>query len=150
MKTLHIMRQFSDPTMGTHGFYKIDDVRYFTVEQDWEDNTPWVSCIPAGHYFVDPDRYNKGGYDALEVQGVPGRSQILFHRGNVMDDVVGCIAVGVGRSYMSRPSTDGVQKWAVSNSREAFTQLMTWANNERFLLVLDWSSHGNLSPLSKT
>ena len=48
-----------------------------------------------------------------ELQEVPGRSLILFHRGNVPEDVEGCIALGMAHGFIK-------DEWAVIRSREAF------------------------------
>ena len=64
-----------------------------TYELPWRDNAPRISCIPEGAYECQP-------YDSLkfpnvwEVTNVPGRSAILIHAGNKMDDTLGCILVG--------------------------------------------------------
>ena len=56
---------------------------FSTLEPPWLENKPNRSRIPAGTYKIKPRRYNKGGYDSFEIVGVPGRSLILFHAGNV-------------------------------------------------------------------
>ncbi len=66
----------------------------YTLEDPWRANAVGVSCIPDGVYRCRPRRFHRGGYDAVEITGVPGRSQILIHRGNTADDVTGCILVG--------------------------------------------------------
>lgn len=64
-----------------------------TLERPWANNQPQVSCIPAGHYLCSRVDSPKFG-DTFEVTGVPGRSHILFHKGNLSDDTHGCILVG--------------------------------------------------------
>lgn len=69
-----------------------------TLERPWENNRPSVgdvpgSCIPAGTYRcarVNSPRFG----NTFEVTGVPGRSHILFHKGNLAEDTYGCILVG--------------------------------------------------------
>jgi len=82
----------------TQGFIALDAALIYTMEDAWQQNTPEISCIPDGTYRCRPRRFNHGnkgkGYPAIEITGVPGRSLILFHRGNVDDDVRGCIVVG--------------------------------------------------------
>jgi len=72
-----------------------------TLERPWRDNVRSLSCIPYGLYRclrcrVSPD-YNgdspKFG-NTFQVYNVPGRSTILFHKGNLDDDTHGCILVG--------------------------------------------------------
>ena len=73
-----------------------------TLERPWHDNKRGVSCIPTGVYTATRCRksvyYNyqdspKFG-DTFVVEQVPGRSKILFHKGNLDDDSHGCILVG--------------------------------------------------------
>lgn len=64
-----------------------------TAERPWLDNAADVSCIPPGRYrclrHVSP-RFG----ETFMVTDVPGRTEILFHRGNVPTDSRGCILVG--------------------------------------------------------
>lgn len=86
-----------------------------TIERPWIANPegpggmPRVSCVPDGDYFVQP--WNSQSFprtymllnNALGVYAQPalippgqkwGRSAILIHIGNRVQDVIGCIAVG--------------------------------------------------------
>jgi hypothetical protein len=54
----------------------------------------------------------------FEVTGVPGRSLILFHRGNTHLDTRGCILLG------SRFSVGFADSLALQESRIAFTAFM--------------------------
>lgn len=63
-----------------------------TLELPWKENRRKESCIPAGLYKclrVQSPRFG----DTFEVTGVAGRSHILFHKGNTIDDTEGCILV---------------------------------------------------------
>jgi len=65
----------------------------YTLEEPWKNNEPRISCIPPGVYRVarhDSDRHPH----TWRVEGVPGRSGILFHPGNTTWDTEGCILVG--------------------------------------------------------
>ena len=64
-----------------------------TVERPWLDNRKGESCIPAGDYECRRVSSPKFG-NTFEVTAVPGRSEILFHKGNISDDSLGCILVG--------------------------------------------------------
>jgi len=108
----HRLGRFCYSPMGTFGRLNLGEFTLYTVERPWLDNRPSISCIPEGTYRCEPRRYNRGGYDTVEVLGVPGRSHILFHRGNTMHDVEGCIALGNRLG-----SLGGL--WAVLESREA-------------------------------
>jgi len=64
-----------------------------TLERPWRDNKRGESCIQAGTYQCKRVKSPKFG-DTFEVCDVPGRTAILFHKGNLSDDSHGCILVG--------------------------------------------------------
>lgn len=79
---------------GTFGVFLDGDTPLcLTCEDPWKDNHPMVSCIPEGKYkftkYSSP-RFN----DVWILENVPGRSMILIHSGNTIDDTHGCILVG--------------------------------------------------------
>ncbi len=102
---------------GTFGSLEGPGLFVRTCELPWRNNEPNVSSIPAGTYELRPRRYNRGGYDAIEVLAVQGRSHILIHVGNTTNDILGCICVG--RDY---GVVEG--RWAVITSKSAFGELM--------------------------
>lgn len=70
-----------------------------TLERPWRNNRVGESCIPPGPG-GDSSTYQcrrvlspKFGV-TFEVMEVPGRSAILFHKGNIDDDSHGCILIG--------------------------------------------------------
>jgi len=70
----------------------------FTLELPWRNNIRNLSCIPPGLYRVrlrESWRRSRDHGATYEVCNVPGRSGILFHPGNTIDDVEGCIAPGL-------------------------------------------------------
>jgi len=64
-----------------------------TIERPWLNNRSGESCIPTGTYTCRRVQSPHFG-DTFEVMDVPGRSHILFHKGNLMEDSHGCIIVG--------------------------------------------------------
>ncbi|MGL4296253.1 MAG: DUF5675 family protein [Aestuariivirga sp.] len=79
---------------GTFGVVRHGAVPFvLTLERPWLDNQAGVSCIPAGRYRCRRVRSPKFGI-TFEVCDVPGRSHILFHSGNTIEDTEGCILVG--------------------------------------------------------
>lgn len=64
-----------------------------TLELPWRGNEPWVSCIPTGVYTCKRTRSPRFN-ETFEIQGVPGRTHILFHSGNKVRDTEGCVLVG--------------------------------------------------------
>ena len=75
--------------------------KLYTVERPWLDNKPFESCIPTGTYDLEWIT-RPSGKPAIQVMDVPGRTHILLHPGNDVQDVVGCIAPGM------LPYQDGV------------------------------------------
>lgn len=93
MKNFKLVRiaYISDGTFGV----LLDEETPFclTLEKEWKDNEKNISCIPRGEYLckrVDSPKFG----DTFEVCYVPGRSDILFHKGNIEDDSEGCIIIG--------------------------------------------------------
>lgn len=79
---------------GTFGVLRYGQVPFaLTLERPWEDNAQNVSCIPAGRYPCRKVRSMRFG-NTYEVCGVPGRTHVLFHKGNFIYDTQGCILVG--------------------------------------------------------
>jgi hypothetical protein len=100
-----------------------------TIEDDWRDNAPRISCIPAGIYALHRTVYRKHGYETFEVMKVPARSRILIHPANTEEDLEGCIGVGLRRGLLrvaidEDTLTANVTKEAVVASKEGFRQLM--------------------------
>lgn len=112
-----ILERFAYTPVGVFGKFKSDEFECFTVERPWLDNKPRESCIPEGEYELQLSRYNRGGYPAYEVLGVPNRSLIKIHVGNSMEDVIGCIAPGKSLGFIAG-------KWGVSRSKVAFNEFM--------------------------
>lgn len=90
---LTLRRFFYGPDC-TLGYLTLDSGLIYTLEDAWAGNAVAKSCIPDGEYRCKPRFFHRGGYSAIEVTAVPGRSTILFHRGNTAEDVQGCILVG--------------------------------------------------------
>ena len=65
-----------------------------TLELPWKDNTPLISCIPDGRYRLIWTKSPRLKRETLRVVGVPGRSGILIHPANHVEELLGCIAVG--------------------------------------------------------
>jgi len=64
-----------------------------TLERPWLNNAVGSSCIPAGEYVCKRVNSPKFG-STFEVVNVPGRTEILLHKGNLMEDSHGCILIG--------------------------------------------------------
>lgn len=79
---------------GTFGVLRYGQVPFaLTLERPWEENATDISCIPAGRYMCRRVRSGRFG-DTYEVCDVPGRTNVLFHKGNYVYDTRGCILIG--------------------------------------------------------
>ena len=100
-----------------------------TLERPWVFNERKVSCIPTGTYLVKRHNSPKFG-QCLKVQDVKGRSDILFHSGNVVNDTLGCILVG-----LSAGSVDDSNTAMIYNSRKAMAVLLALIDKEIVLHI---------------
>ena len=79
---------------GTFGVIRHGQIPFvLTLERPRAENAADVSCIPVGRYRCRRIRSPKFGL-TYEVCEVPGRTQVLFHAGNTLEDTHGCILVG--------------------------------------------------------
>ncbi len=94
-----ILHRIIEDQYGTHGQLRTEDgtILCCTIERQWLDNKPNVSCIPVGEYQCVPHDSAKHP-KTWEITGVPGRSEILIHTGNVDLDSTGCVIVGTASS----------------------------------------------------
>jgi Family of unknown function (DUF5675) len=87
-----------------------------TLERPDKGNAPDVSCIPVGIYTCKRIISPKFG-ETFEVTGVPNRSNIEFHSGNVVEDSHGCIILGTYEGILHN-------EFAVLGSKAAFQKFM--------------------------
>lgn len=129
MKIVELIR-LEESEQGTIGVLKIDkEVFCYTLEPADMLNKANVSCIPAQQYICKRVQSPKFG-DTFEITNVPGRSHVLFHSGNISDDTLGCILLGltVGKLKGQR---------AVLNSGKTFsTFMLTMLNESKFHLTI--------------
>jgi hypothetical protein len=94
MKALELVRINTDETHGTFGTLTVEgNPLCLTLEPFDNGNQRGISCIPEGEYTCE--RYSSVNYpDTFEVKDVEGRSYILFHTGNTIQDSQGCILLG--------------------------------------------------------
>lgn len=139
---------------GTFGTLQVHATRvdsFRTIELPWRDNSPQLSCIPAGAYRCRLGPTSKWSPRAdgrlFEVTGVPGRSAIKIHaaswagdvRKGLHADLLGCIAPGKTTGKLTPPDT-GKPQAAVLSSRVALTELMTLLGDDDFELTVEWES----------
>jgi hypothetical protein len=111
---LILSRSISDEHR-TLGKLTVGFVTFATIERPWIPNPegaggmPRKSCVPLGEYLVRPhhstnfpntyalvSHENGVWYQPYEIPAGQewGRSAILIHVGNIVTDVIGCIAIG--------------------------------------------------------
>lgn len=118
-KLLRIDYQEKQTLGGLYIFDGVLDIFHCkTLELPWKDNEKRVSCIPTGHYkthyHISPtfDR-------CFWIHDVPGRSEILIHKGNYNRDTLGCVLVGSGFADINK---DGLLD--VTNSQKTVEKLV--------------------------
>ena len=115
-----------DVTMGK--LYEGKELICYTIERPWLKNARNVSCIPAGEYNVEMVNSPKFGH-TYEVKDVPGRTHILFHKGNYVSASLGCILPASDVEPLFG-EISGVQ------STKAFTKLMNTLKGDSFKLTI--------------
>lgn len=104
---LEIVRTTLSSELPQVGMLMFDGVpECITLELPYLGNKKGVSCIPPGRYLCKKvkDRTTGGGMKiplTFEVTDVPGRTGILFHKGNTTADTRGCVLIG---KYINYPS----------------------------------------------
>jgi hypothetical protein len=114
---LELIRLEENEFYGTFGVLRIDkEVFCVTLEPSDQENAPFISSIPCQQYRCV--RHNSPKYGkTFRVDKVPGRDNILFHRGNTLDDTAGCIILA---EYWGKLTGDR----AVLNSGNTFDNFM--------------------------
>lgn len=92
MKNFSIMR-IANTEHGMFGTYLYEGVPFaVTLEPPWRNNQRNISCIPAGTYIAELVESPKYGF-VYEITNVPGRTHVLNHWGNKLDETLGCVLV---------------------------------------------------------
>jgi hypothetical protein len=89
-----------------------------SMELPWLDNKKNISCIPPGKYDAVKHVSPKFG-ECFWIKDVPGREEILIHRGNYNKDTKGCILPG--RSFADIDNDGSVD---VTNSGNTLKDLL--------------------------
>jgi hypothetical protein len=110
MKTDWIIYRFEKTDKGTISANLINtgDESFnqfgYNIELPYRDNRINVSCILSGFYpFKKIIRPN--GEEAIEIQNVLNRTNVLAHSGNYMKDTKGCILPNISYSYTKETRT---------------------------------------------
>ena len=122
---LYLKRDSHSKAFGTFGVLTAGTLKLDTVEQDWENNKPNLSCIPNGTYILTCHESPHHGTCfimenlALHIgkdEGDTKRWGCLIHKANLASQLQGCIAVGMRRSFYK-------EQWSVSSSKTALGKL---------------------------
>ncbi len=126
-----IISRYCYSPMGTFGILSIPNeknadkpFRWLTVERPWLNNQTSISCIPEGTYGIGlrqssvVSRTSRGEFKAgYEIKDVPDRTFIMMHIANTMNDLEGCVGLGLAQGFVKG-------KWAVTSSKVAFRSFM--------------------------
>ena len=135
MKSL-IIRRITTSNKGTFGVLVFENIPFaLTLEREWLDNKRNISCIPSGEYTCRRINSPKFG-NTFEVSSVPGRTHILFHKGNLDQDSHGCILVG--EEYGQLGSDSGIKSSKAGYNE--FMAIMSDVDKFRLIIVDDWKS----------
>ncbi len=137
--TVTIHRHGSIPGQGTFGTLRVMGAggqvfSCVTVEREWKDNEPFVSCIPAESYRMKKTSH-QGRYACWQVQRVKGRWGINMHMANLASELQGCIALGSAFGFVSG-------KWAVINSRDTYAKFMKILGDDPTYISITWAKNG--------
>ena len=103
-----------------------------TMERPWLSNLANRSCIPEGEYLCQwLPRSASGRYKRVWiVEGVPGRSGILFHSGNLVRHSRGCILPGLRHGRLGKFD-------AVLASGSGLNAMRKQLTNSNFKLIIN-------------
>ena len=117
-----IIRTQSDDKQTLGHFTLYDDVHDIyhckTLELCDKKNEVRKSRIPAGMYNVKKHKSPSQGW-CFSVVDVPGRTNILIHKGNYNTDILGCILVG-----KSHTDINGDGEMDVTSSTYTLNEIM--------------------------
>ena len=134
------LKRIANTYRGVFGELKVWDgeqliLSCYTVERPWKNNTPFVSCIPAGAYTLKRGWFNKKDYEVFVVLDVPGRTYIKIHIANKATELLGCIAPGTRLGTWEN-------EWCVLGSKNAFDSIMECLEgHDEAHLIIYWGGN---------
>lgn len=125
----------SIPGIGTFGELSVGTYSFKTVEREWLNNAPSISCIPEGDYKMIPYQSPRNGPTWLLENHSLGvyrfdtnhRNLIEIHIANWPRQVEGCIGVGKELRYIY-DSVEGADRLGVSRSGTSMGKLRSILN----------------------
>jgi len=135
MKYLEIFRlEFSND--GVFGIIKYDNKilhSLYSLELPFNDNKKYISSIPAGEYKALVSTSERLG-DTIELLEVPNRTDIMFHVGNTIDDLKGCIGIGNRIRNNMKNSRRVMRDRGLSHSKPAMKRLIKLIGRDTFMV----------------
>ena len=125
MKFTIVREYFPDRTEGVMTCSD-NDTTFRTIELPWKNNANDVSCIPEGTYKCARYR-RKNGQICWQLLKVPKRTAILVHVANTVNDLLGCIGIGLKKAIFAGVVGNLI---GVAVSRLAFNKFMWITRNE--------------------
>jgi len=125
-----LLKRYGSTPLGTFGRLNVMGRELVTVERPWAHNQQFASCVPLGEYkllwrptttpvpsICDGNTwYLYNDTVGFLHEDTKPRYNCSIHIGNIMDDVSGCIAVGMDFGYPR-------SQWGVVSSRSAMEVL---------------------------
>ena len=104
---------------------------WMTIERplffNGKSNVKRECCIPKGNYEGELFRSNKFQKAYYELKKIQNRDKILIHAGNVIDDLLGCIALG-SQLEKNIKIKNKINDYAVIYSEKAITDFYNFIN----------------------
>ncbi len=119
--SIELRREEENFQYGTFGLWVINkEIFSVTLEPPDIENASNISSIPAQQYMCERVVSPKYG-NVFEVKNVPFRTHVLIHKGNVVDNTLGCILLA---SHFGKLKADNQEKRAILNSGNTFNKFM--------------------------
>ena len=132
-KPIFTLKRVSHITDGMFGVLIDNEDKPFAVTLENSE-----LYIDSGLYVCKKTTYHKHNYPTYEVTGVPGRTRILIHLGNLNSDSRGCICIGENFTFING-------KTAIGMSRSGFKEFMSKLSgiNEFTIIITDFTYKGS-------
>ena len=117
---------------------------WLTIERplffNGKSNAKRECCIPKGNYEGELFRSNKFQKAYYELKKIKNRDKILIHAGNIIDDLLGCIALGT-QIEKNIKIKNKINDYAVIYSEKAITDFYNFINPN--LNYQEWFNNPN-------
>jgi len=117
---------------------------WLTIERplffNGKSNVKRECCIPKGNYEGELFRSNKFQKAYYELKKIKDRDKILIHAGNIIDDLLGCIALG-SQLAKNIKIKNKINDYAVIYSEKAITDFYNFINPN--LNYQEWFNNPN-------